>query len=360
MSNKKLEQQNVAKVFERWMRVNGWLFMAASIVLEDEGLQGKMAIRQWMRRWGMWRGRQARKGHQAVGYEINMINLMKHWDSAGAVTESLAKSWEAPECKWTPCHVLVNTPFTPQNCPQAALWREHDFWLDGHIHCDEFHTMYCRGYHPEAQVVLPECIMKNDPACTFSWIIPADHKPAPIAEPYEGENVLLDWAEGTPDEENFRALRRKSRSTAGRIYFLGEVLYEMFPEKADEYFGRIMDRWTTDRGKDLRAYLNKENIPATIEDLIENFDHPYIYLWDIETAKEDDKTMVKIGYCPFAETWGWLDKDKNASISEKIKKHYCSRCYHNVIENANYDLSAKLESCKLDGTSVCAFSIREK
>lgn len=358
MGNKRLEQSHVAEVFERWIRSSGWLFMDASIVLEEKGLTGKMCIRQWMRRWGVWRGRQARKGHQAVGYEINMINLMRHWDSSAAVTESLAKSWE--KARWTPCNVVVDTPDEPGNCPQSCLWREHDFWMDGHVHCDEFHTMYCRGYHPQAQVVLPECIMKNDPACTFSWMMPPDAEPAPVVEPYEGEDVLLDWAEGTKDEMNFRAMRRKSRVTAGRIYFLREVIYEMFPEDADDLFRRIMERWTRDRGADLKAYLDQKGVSIGFENLLENFDYPYNYLWEVEAAKKDGITGVEIGYCPYAETWKWLDRDYGRDSGRELGEYYCKRCYKNVFETANPGIEVELTACRMCGDKTCHMVVKDK
>ena len=81
-------------IFARHIRASGWLYIVAYKRLVGEyGFAGRTTIREWMRTWGIWRGEQTRKGHQALGLEINMANLLSHWDSDAASTPEMREAW---------------------------------------------------------------------------------------------------------------------------------------------------------------------------------------------------------------------------------------------------------------------------
>lgn len=357
MSNKMtMNDEQKAEVFARHIRASGWLFMIASNVLDEEcGLEGKMAIRQWMRRWGLWRGRQTRKGHQAIGLDINMENMMKHWDSAAAVTESLSNSWSSENSHWHPRHVQITTTDEPGNCPQSVLWREHNFWLGGHVMCDEFHVMYARGYHQDAICVIPENMMKNDPACKFTFMIPTDAIEPEIVPLYENEDILKDWQSEPVWEAQQSSLRRKSRITAARVSFLLEVLFEKFPERAEELLLKILDQWFESRGRDLRDYFKEKGLGTSSEEIINNFEHPYYWLWDLEMERNGNELTFEVGYCPFAETWNWLSKDSLLVL----QRNYCKKCYNGVFSQVDQGLTAELRACKLSGDAKCKIVLKD-
>ena len=215
--------------------------------------------------------------------------------------------------------------------------------------CDEFHIQFVRGYHPDGVVVLPECMMKNDPACTFNFLMPPDAGiPEPIP-PYENEDVLLDWNMETPEATFISGLRRKARITSGRVYFLREVMYEMFPERAEELFEKILDTWFLRRGEDLKKYLEEKGVEPTALNIMRYFDHAYLTIFDADIQEEENETVMEISYCPMAETWKWIDKDKDSTLN----RQYCHKCYSKIFNTVNSDLSAKVESSIMDGDCKC-------
>ena len=209
MANVRLLTDDERKeVFARQIRASGWLYMVAYKKLVGEfGFDGRTTIRRWMRTWGIWRGEQTRKGHHALGLEISMENLMLNWDSDAAATPELKAAWKCdPACRFTPGCVKIITPPGHYSCPQHELWAENDFLFDAHVHCDEFHVKYVQGYHPEATVVIPECMTKKDEACHFTFLRDPEAKDPPHLPLYEGEDPLKDWKADTDEERQFTLL----------------------------------------------------------------------------------------------------------------------------------------------------------
>jgi len=165
---KEITIEEITTALPVMIRASGWFYMeAARALTEDFGAEGERTVRRWLRRWGQWRGRELRKGHMALGLPINVETLCKNWDSAAA-TYHLMDEW-VKEGSWHPGNVKVPVKKGECACPVSEPWRESDFWLWGHVLCDEFHIQFVRGYHPDAVVVIPECIMKRDDACTFNF-----------------------------------------------------------------------------------------------------------------------------------------------------------------------------------------------
>jgi L-2-amino-thiazoline-4-carboxylic acid hydrolase len=344
--------EEVTAAFPRMIRASGQFYMdAAQVLIEDFGTEGERIVRHWLRRWGQWRGRELRKGHIALGLSLNMETLVRNWDSAAA-TYHLMETWEQEGC-WHPSNVKVPVNDCGGACPVSEPWRENDFWQWGHVLCDEFHIQFVRGYHPDAVVVIPECIMKRDPACTFNFVLPANaSEPEPLA-PYPGQNVLKDWQRATEKEAVLSGLRRKARVTAGRIYYLWEVLSEFHPEQAEAQFEKIIDRWSENRASRLKQEKREEQWGDDVESLLLNFDHPYSITWDVETEVSPDAIDIEVSYCPFAETWGWL-----GGLS--AMKSYCERCYSGIASNYDGYFSAEVSRCKTRGDETCHIKITNK
>ncbi len=348
-----MEKEEKSRVILRTIRASGWLFMEASRLLQQEfGLKGEMAIRQWLRTWGIWRGNQLRKGHMAMGKEINCENLVKFWDSAAAMNEEVQKEWENGH--WNPCNVKMVVPNVKDACPQSALWMDNDFWLGGHFMCDEFHIQFVRGYHPDAVVVIPECIMKNDGRCNFNFVLAADAQVPATIEHYEGEDVLLDWDMSSTEQTLRSGLRRKSRITTGRVYFLREVIYEMFPERAEALFETILTTWFMRRGQDIKAHLEENKTPITPLNILKMFDQEYLETFNCDIEEKENKLTMTIPYCPIRETWNWISNGKN----NELKTQYCNRCYSSIIKEIDSSYEVTLESCLTNGDDACCITIK--
>lgn len=353
---KLLTEEEKKEVFARQIRASGWLYMVAYKKLVGKyGFEGRTTIREWMRTWGIWRGEQTRKGHHALGLEISMENLMLNWDSDAAATPDLKEAWKKdPKCRFTPGCVKIITPPGHYSCPQQELWAEHDFLYEAHVHCDEFHVKYTQGYHPEATVVVPECMTKKDPACHFTFLRDPEAKDPPHLPLYEGEDPLKDWKADTDEERQETTLRRKARITAGRVIFLWKAIKNNHPEDAEQDFAEIMDEWCRERGGDMHKYLVENHLETEISaKMFEYFDHPYYITWGTEISEDDKKVQVDVSYCPFAETWKWVDKE----ALPIIKRYYCDQCYKNVLGGAFPNSKAELTSCLLAGDEKCCIEI---
>lgn len=359
MANVRLLTDDERKeVFARQIRASGWLYMVAYKKLVGEfGFDGRTTIRRWMRTWGIWRGEQTRKGHHALGLEISMENLMLNWDSDAAATPELKAAWKCdPACRFTPGCVKIITPPGHYSCPQHELWAENDFLFDAHVHCDEFHVKYVQGYHPEATVVIPECMTKKDEACHFTFLRDPEAKDPPHLPLYEGEDPLKDWKADTDEERQEITLRRKARITAGRIIFLWKAIHENHPEDAERLFGEIMEEWCRERGGDMNKYLAEHQLEDKISaEMFEYYDHPYYLTWGAEIAEDDEQVSVDIDYCPFAETWKWVD----AEALPVLKRYYCDQCYKNVMNRAFPGSQTELTACMLSGDEKCRIQMKK-
>lgn len=349
---KEITIEEITAALPRMIRASGWFYMeAAKALTEDFGAEGERTVRRWLRRWGQWRGRELRKGHMALGLPINVETLCKNWDSAAA-TYHLMDEWEK-EGSWHPGNVKVPVKKSESACPVSEPWRENDFWLWGHVLCDEFHMQFVRGYHPDAVVVIPECIMKRDDVCTFNFVLPPNAKEPEAIDPYPGQDVLNDWQRGTEKEAVLCGLRRKSRITAARIYFLWEVLSEFHPKEAEAKFAKIIDLWAASRASTLRREKDEGKWGNGPESLYLNFDHPYRISWEAETQVNSDGIEIDVSYCPFAETWGWLSGLSAMRI-------YCERCYSGIASNYDATFITEVPQCKTRGDEACRIRIKGK
>jgi hypothetical protein len=339
-------------VLPRMIKTSGWLYMiGASTLVKEYGPDGEMAVREWLRTWGDWRGKQLRKAHMAIGHPINMESLCKYWDSAAA-TGHLMDDW-INEGSWHPSNVRVPVKCRPGNCPISEPWRENNFWQMGHVLCDEFHIHFVRGYHPDAVVVIPKCIMKRDELCDFNFVMPQNAKePGPV-EFYPGEDVMLDWETGTDEKAVLSGIRRKTRITAGRIYFLWKTLNKKFPESARSTFKSIMEKWADSRSEALGQEQKETGWNGNPADFYDHLDHPYGLVWGTQVEETQKKLTVNVDYCPFAETWKWLGDDGTMSI-------FCETCYPRIGKNNQPALEGRLDKCMCKGDDSCRIRISKK
>lgn len=350
--DKKVNLEEITAVLPRMIRASGRLYMEGTKALvEDFGPDGEQAVREWLRRWGIWRGRELRKGHMALGLPINMESLCKYWDSAAA-TYHLMEEWEK-KGTWDPSNVKVPVIKREGACPVSEPWRESDFWQWGHVLCDEFHIQFVRGYHPDAVVVIPKCIMKRDDFCDFNFVMPPNaQEPEPV-DLYPGQDVLKDWQIDTEIDAAFSGLKRKTRITAARLSFLWEVLSEKFSKEAETEFIKIIDLWAAGRGSALKKEKDEQKWGDGPEDLFLHFDHPYGIAWETEKRVNPDGIEIEVTHCPFAETWGWM------GVLSAMKP-YCERIYRGVAANYNDAFHAEVSRCKTAGDETCLIKIMGK
>ena len=337
--------EELCGILPRLIKTSGRLYMIAVSTLVDQyGPDGQKAVRKWLRNWGDWRGKELRKAHMALGLPVNMESLYKYWDSAAA-TGHLMETW-LKEGRWEPRNVRVPVKDHKGACPISEPWRENNFWELGHLLCDEFHIHFVRGYHPDAVVVIPKCIMKRDALCDFNFVMPPNtREPEPVAL-YPGQHVLLDWKTGTDEEVVLSGLKRKTRITAGRVFFLWKAIDEKFQGSARPTFKTIMEKWSDSRSLALRDEKETENWGDSLKDFYYHLDHPYDIAWDTSIDETEKGLTIEVSYCPFAETWQWLGDETAMQI-------FCETCYHGIGKHYQPAIEGNLGKCICKGDDVC-------
>jgi len=339
--------ETIVAQMPRLLRTLGRIYMAGTkTLLEDFGAEGEKMVRQWIRRYGAWRGRELRKGHMALGLPINMDSIMRYWDNAS--TFYLTEEWDETG-SWSPCAVKV--PVKEGECFIYEPWAEADFYLWGDVYCDEVHQNAVQAYHPDAVVVIPKRLGKRDSWCDFRWIMPPNAaKEVEAIQPYPGQDVLKDWQSGTREQAGLCSLRRTIRIAAAMVHFLWEVVREFHSKEAEAEFDRIMDRMAADRGSALKRERAQKSWGAGPEDLFFNFDMPYILSWEAGKKVGPSGAEIEITYCPMAETWNWLG-------SLRGMKPYCEHCYSGIASNYDPSLRASVSRCKAGGDKTCLIKI---
>jgi hypothetical protein len=284
----------------------------------------------------------------ALGLPINVESLMRHWDSAS--TFDLRDEWDKLG-SWSPYDVRVT--IKDGGCKIREPWAEADFWLWGHVFCDELHQNITQAYHPDALVVIPTALTKRDPECNFHWSMPPNaRKEVKPIDLYPGQNVLKDWQSKTEREAAASVLRRTTRAMAAMVHYLLEILEEFHPKEAKVEFGRIMVLLAADRASALKKERDANNWQARPEDFFFNFDMPYSTIWETEKQISPDQIEIEVKYCPLAETWEWLGSLSNMNS-------YCERACLGIASNYDASLNVEISRCKPRGNETCHMKIRK-
>lgn len=347
-----VEKKSIDTMIEqmpRLLRTLGRVHMAGtSALVKDFGPEGEKSVRQWIRRYAIWRGHELRKGHMALGLPINMESVMRYWDNAS--TFHLMDEWDKVG-SWAPNDVRV--PIVDGECKIYEPWAEADFWLWGHVYCDELHQNVVQAYHPDAVVVIPQTLSKRDSVCNFHWSMPSNaRKEVDFIDPYPGQDVLKDWQMDTDEGAATCALRRTTRITAAMIHYLLEILEEFHSKESVREFDRVMELFATDRGSALRKEKDSNNWGSSPEDFFNNFDLPYSTIWEYEKKATPGGMEIQVNYCPLAETWGWMETPTSI-------KAYCQQACLGIAPLYDASLVGNVSQCMPQGDNNCLIEINK-
>lgn len=306
------------------------------------GFEGERAIRKHLRAYGKWRGREMRMAHQALELPINMESLMKNWDSASTLYGEIEK-----EGTFTPYKVVHEVTA----CPASEVWKSNQFWRWGHMFCDEFHQACVSSYHPDSYVVIPENIMKGDPACKFSWIMPPQIKEIDFGPVTElGEKLAENYRVNSPHEAAVKALKRTARLLAGRFLTLAQQLNTAFGDQGKEVLSNGLRRWGHHRGQLLREQHESLSLRIEPSTLFNNFDVPYQFLWNAKEESDRQMYRLEVERCPFAEVW----KELNGKDLGYI---YCRETYPAITESYGLKSQFSLTNCICGGDEKCTLEL---
>lgn len=285
------------------MRTHALLYYAVSKVLtEKEGFEGGLAVREWIRVQANWRGEEMKKAHTALGMPTDVEHIQRFWDNA------LSDFWYRKEGKYTTYDVSMQVPA----CAYADVWQERDWWMWGHVYCDELHQHILETYNPDGAVVIPKCLMKGDSQCDFRWILTPDAKrnPEEVKPDYPGQDHKKDYLAETPEEAQYKNIRRGTRLLGMELFMLEDVLERRFPERKETRYREITELFAEERGKDFVKFYRtyKEGIFSFIR---QNFDMPFAAFSPI-FMEEKPILRVKFTENPLKEGFAYFGMEQEA------------------------------------------------
>ncbi len=124
------------KIVEAMEEVNDvwallYMYITRPIINGGYGKKGEVAIREGVRNFGAFRGKEIRKWHEAEGLPINVETLNRFWDAAFLWVDKDAKN----EAKFSPYHVT----YPVRKCTISEIWKEENYEQYGYWYCDENH-----------------------------------------------------------------------------------------------------------------------------------------------------------------------------------------------------------------------------
>jgi len=280
--------------------VIGQIFMyLARPALEQLGMDGEMAVRKGLRGFGNYRGQRIKRWHEKEGLPLNLESLLKFWD----IISISGCGADNPEAVFTPYY----SEFTTTNCPLADVALEAGWSHWAYLYCDEMHYECYKAYHPKAVVEIHENLNKGDSGCHFLQWMPEEIPEDQIDKsPME---ALTKRVQENPIEFARLMLSREGNFVGMISHFLAKALIEKFDQKGKAMVESSMIELGKQRGRDLKARLDKAGVETTWENIWDKFDLTYKYAWKMnrEEAGDDRSFIAEVEYCPLAEVWSELD-----------------------------------------------------
>ena len=274
----------------------------AKATIERFGREGEMTVRLGLRAYGLWRGREMRAAHHALGKDINMATLIGCWDNASTyvIKDDMDESGT-----FEPSNVRFDVPY----CPAAEAWQDAEFYQWGHVYCDEFHQACASAYHPDGNVVIPQNMMKGDSHCHFQWIMPPDAETLELGAPDAlGRKLARDYQPSGELEDAWLALKRSNRLLGGHYFTLARPLIERHGEAGRAAVVDALERWGAERGRLLRQRHEAAGIEPGLAAFVRHHDLPLALVWEsAEVEASTTRVVVEIGDTPHDDAWADAD-----------------------------------------------------
>ena len=142
-----------------WMQ---WFYdliywQVSKTVIEELGEKGAEAVRKGIRRYGTYRGERLREEHLQKGLELNVENLMNHYDLQTQYCLRRKRFVFTPD-------ELVSEVY---ECPHWEVWKALGDPDIAVAYCEEFHPAMWSAYHPKMRLRMPKILTRGDECCRF-------------------------------------------------------------------------------------------------------------------------------------------------------------------------------------------------
>jgi hypothetical protein len=313
------------------------------LAVKEFGRRGEEAARSWCRKFGHWRGKEMRKGHQAMGLPISVESLLKYLDNAS--TYIVRDEW-----KKTAKFAQADSQVDVKLCPHSEIWIENDFWAYGHLYCDEMHQAMATGYHPDVLVVIPINIMKGDGVCKFRWMMSPNAGDAQQLVAKGDPEYLAIWESEDPAEGARKALLRSLRIFAGQYHMISTELIGRFGSIGERVLRRGVRKTSWLRAEKMRERHQQAGYRISVPTLFDHFDQCFKELWKAQIQGKDDSFTIEVEECPLQRVW--------ANLGTGYHEIYCEETYRALLNEYLPRSEVSVESNLLRATGKCQIEIR--
>ena len=317
-------------------------------VLEKYPRVGEITIRQGLRAYGKFRGEHIREWHKELGLPINVYSLINWWDVSSARTSGCFDP-EAERVFQPQYNTAYRVVHPATHCPIFDVVRENDFEHYGYMYCDEIHQAICQAYHPDGIVEIRECLMKNDPYCHFTWMMPPEIPEDEIdRSAYER---MEKWEKENPEEVALLYAKRDVIQTGIMYYFLARAIVDRFSSEGKGMVEASLREMGKMRGRELKQKLAKAKVDLSVENIFNNFDLPYKKVWKMDIKSSNDKSLADVTCCPLAEVWHDLN-------DTEIGPMYCRTQYEAVLKELSSEAEIEILQTMAEGASKCRLEFK--
>lgn len=307
--------------------------------LHEFGFEGEKALRKGLRAFGKYRGKHMRKWHEAEGLPINLESTILFWDVSSIETCGCS----GPGMIVEPYHL----EFPATTCPLFDVNKEEKYEHYGYIYCDEIHQELWMAYDSSMMVEIHENLHKGDDHCWFKCRMEPGIPDEEIDKTaYKKlQQKILDQ----PLEYTRLYITRDTKLNSILYYFLADAIVTRFGDDGRRIVRNAVREIGRRRGTELRQKLMRSNLDTNWENILENFDLAFKYVWNLEVLNQTKSTYeARVHYCPFAEVWNELD-------NKEVGPMFCDGMYQGMFRVFNEKADIQIPMAQSRGDKTCEF-----
>ena len=306
MSKQQLEMDEGLLQFER-LYAKLYYFLSHKYLHDFKQRDGEENLREVIRKYAEYRGKQRRREHEKQGLPISVYTLFAYGGFPGkAGFRRNQKSLTATE--------RISETLT---CPLFEEWQALGGLAEALCYCEEIHKTMWAAYDSRIRTVQPQIMTRGDAKCTFEVRWEADatrNNPSiPSKEELPEATIALEDAIGQIGD-----------LWAAMYYFLAEGLLDNYGLDGERALREGIREYGSNRGAELRAKHLKEGFSIDLVSLFTYYDLPNDHRFERNKIELTPETRISQTLrCPYAEIWEALGEGKN-----RIAQIYCEEVHH--------------------------------
>ena len=155
-----------------------------------------------------------------------------------------------------------------------------------------------------------------------------------------------------PQEARQAQLDELVQFSALLYYHLAKEVVQTFGQQGEEAIARAMENFGRERGLTIKAKVEEEDLPLTLDNLARFYDLPVTGAWRTTARISPRRATHMVEYCPFAKIW----RQRKA---ENLGLLYCK--VEDALKQAyNPDIISEQSKSLMAGQDCCLVSAKLK